>query len=57
MPTYVEKEKGKFKQCKNLIFKGWHLKGLTHVLQSKNIRIKNFKGKKVLFTKFAGVLL
>jgi hypothetical protein len=40
------KGRGKYKQYKNVLFKGWLLKGQTHFLQSKHIHIKNFQGKK-----------
>jgi hypothetical protein len=47
-PDYkpIWKRKAKFKQCKNTLIKRWLLKGQTHFLQSKNVRIKNLKGKK-----------
>ncbi len=33
-----QKEKGKFKECKNALFKGWFLKGQMHFLHLKNVQ-------------------
>jgi hypothetical protein len=51
--NYMKRKKASSNSVKNVLLKGWLLKEQTHFFQSKNIRIKNFKGKKGPF----GVLL
>jgi hypothetical protein len=41
--NYMKKKKGKSKQCKKILSKGWLLKGQKHIASK---RIFSFKGKK-----------